>query len=581
MSEPFALLQGGHFSRISQLGFLWTLRSDAGGVPSVNPVLTFEGVSKDGRHKGQRNYFEALGADVQPGELYLWDSSVDPAYVPIGSFDDEISGVTRAIYGVYETSGTYRLTEIREAVIPFDDLTPSLDQLVWAVPFTLPVGIQHSMRVATDSRLESGVLSYYGTADLLEDDQLPVCSWLYYILSSGDASRIYYVPINPPVGFTTPDGFDRGQAPKLVCELPFAAEDRFYVVPSHENPGRFILYIGDADRSPLRRTTVVVHEPSTGTVVRPAKVLIESASPFPRSYAAAPGRSEYNLPMTAVILEPDDSREGGGAIDLAQRHEAAFRTGYEWQPSGSSWLLCSCVTDGYFLLDQQIIDNTQVAAYFGGGHAVNAGSWNKVRNWPTFLGRVEMPPPEVFDTSGVLDGILAAESVDADRPTISTEYMLHVSSGQRFDGDRAADAHRFRKGGSLLALGTYRPIFGGNQSETLLGSDLPGLFPHYVGGSLQLAHVGGVRLDDTFYASIGTVANRRDSWRLDDENPFGWPGTSLAPNGSPLDYSFAAYDALRKSASQDVVNGCKAALFAPDRVLIVGWYIAPEEVPTP
>jgi len=567
--STFPLLQGGVFDRTLQLGAIWSSAEFFG-----SQFLTMRFVSKNGREVGQATGPDALFGPIQIGFLYDISESVlfppaPDAYVPIGIISDESIGVLRGIYGIYrdtQSNGERELVEIREVALFQQTPFAIPDLLVWDIPIPLPRGVEHSMRVVTLAQLSQDLLDNLFTGI---NDPLPVLGFIYYVLSSGDSSRLYVVPISPPSGFIFPDNYQRDQPPQLVAEFDFKIEDRIYVVRSTENWDRVIIYLGDGDSSPLRRTTVLVHEPLTNTVVRPPKVLIDGASPFPRSYAAAAGRSEWNLPMTSVLLETENSRDGGGAVDLASRLDSPHRISYKWFPSGSEWLLCSFVTDGYNLLDQQTVDHTKVGPYLGGGHAVNSGSWNRVRAWPTFLGRLDLPLDRRFFTSFEPGDTIPDQFF---RPDVSSDYMLHCSYGLDTPGDEASSQFVFRKAPFLSAP---RPIFGANYSETQLTANSTGL-PMYVAGSIQLAHVGGVNTDETYYNPIGLASNRRDSWRLDDDtNPYGWPGPVLSPFGSPLDQSLFIYEGNRRDAEHDWVNGCKAAVFEPDRVFMVAWYTHP------
>lgn len=455
---------------------------------------------------------------------------------PIGIVEDENNETGRYFFLHYvDVGGTSTPSGVFVYDSPYDGELPSgTGVLNWDHQIPLPKYVEKSCRV----------VNIGFTSDSAEK---PGRTFLYYILSSASASKIYVVQL--------PDPGDPAstEAPKLVASLSFLVDDRIYAVPSGD--GLVTLYVGDHDPSHQKRTHAIVHDPKTNTVIRPEKIVAQGSIPFSRSYGACVGREYWNSSTTVVLLEADISWNEGGSFLPQARVAGLYTQGPGAQAeTGSSWTVAIFSGNGYTLEDSVRIDSGDVFAWMGSTYATSLGGLSNVSVVPTMISRVGRLPEDLASKYG------GRAEFD-----VSISYAVHFAVRPRVKDPVVEDVFVFRKDFSDI----YNPAFGNNRITAtpdhevlnILGgpNSFRGIMGLLTPGTFEIS-AGSVENSQGFSISDGSVANRLDSWRVtDDNNASGEPGTPSAP--SPP-----------QNPSADTVHGVKASLISADRVFIVGWF---------
>jgi len=470
------VFQGGVYSEKQKLTRFW-----AGDGTGIRAGVAGKNFLVPSGH----DYSGVIGRNQSP---YSSDR-IEPIGIVDGTFEtaaDVFTDMGRYYYTVYDGSDTniigvdhYRSTHTNE-------LPVVTSTTVWRPTFSFPEDVHKSMRVvAMDGH-----------------------DVIYFLFGTGTKTAVmfHYVDFSQ-AGHTT-------EAPLTVTTLDFGATDRFYAV--NVGDGRVALYVGDETGAAASRTTVLVHEPSTNTLVRDPKVLLSGASPFPRSYACAKGRLANNLDQVVGMFEPVSSRDGSGGQGVGGSPTDIISLD---PTTGSAWTMATFVTDGYFLLDSLLVTSDDVFSVLGGYYAYLEGGKNMVKMRPTFLSRV---------------------TDDEETEDLSTEYTMHVAA-YRTMGDTSGDV------GSVF--------FYFDAAST--GDSEPRLLPW----SVQIEPIGGLVSDGNYYSTIGGVASKLSNWRMTDDD------AALALSTS----EYVAYDHI---------NGVKAVNVGPNSTILVGWFFQlPHTIP--
>lgn len=371
-------------------------------------------------------------------------------------------------------------------------------------------------------------------------------TFLYFIFGTTVSSRILVLELPSII-----DILDTGataQDPGIVADLSFVADDRIYAVVLPND--RVALYVGDAEGSPVRNTSCVVHDPIANETVRPEKVVVQGQTPFSRSYAATLARVDYNLEQVLIALEPGQSREGSGgqayygAPELGLGSELPtdlFDAG-----TGSIWNLVTFVTDGYYLFDTISVTPDDVKPYFGGLASTYFGSKIRRRTKPHFLARLTDP------------------RISTDEET-STEIYMSAMYSEISPFIRGYGYHLNRIT-TIAVLGSGDPdaSFGFGEDQPASG----GLVSNYDGREnvystlvpigFNIEYQGGVRDGDNYYAGLGGVAGLQLNWELEDDSTNrGKPQAAGGFDLVPLNY--------------DIAFGAKILWMSPDVTLSVAW----------
>lgn len=346
--------------------------------------------------------------------------------------------------------------------------------------------------------------------------------YLYFLYGGESVKRILYVKLPEPG-----DPAETG-SPTLVTLLDEGPISRLYVMENEI--GTVTIYIGDRDKADVRRTQVCVHDPESGILTRPLKVLLNGYSPFPYSYAACLSRNEHNLPTSMVLLEPS-TREGSGgqfSPDLENAGNDVPRVNpQEDEEGGSTWALVTTVTEGYYVLDQTLISPNDVKPYWGSETYYDGGR-SQTRLRPTFLQR------------SVTNGAPEGDS--------STEYVIHT-------------ARRDNKGpytGYQTNMSYLRKLDG---AGAVWSSDLD--VEYLVPGSAQIQHIGGIVDDGKYYSMIGSIASKLDAWRLDDS--VNSTDVGIDRTGGEL------------GTTHDHYHGSKVLNIDPDKNIIISFFKRTED----
>lgn len=479
-------LQGGCYSPGARLTRFWTVNGND---------LTPAAGNKQFRLPGSGNY-------LRSGLVNL--GNVRPAYggtrvAPIGIVDDAVNEIGRYIFVSYEVDDV-TVDLVRSYDSPFVNELDNAIAVVslWTSP---PGGVDpHNMRV------------------VVVDDVL----YLYYVLGT----VLYYTPLpGTGAGAIATAGIQ-------IVDLDVTVDGRMYVVPQPE--GRVTLYFGDDDTAGVRRTLALVHAPVAGEVVRELATVYTGAAPFPAAYAACRGVERDNIDHTVVMLEPSASIDGG-----ARHPDPGYLLG---EDTGSSWLCASFTVDGYYLVDQMVIDD--IVPWRDAAHAAGQGGRARVRTWPTYLERVvDDVATEDRSTEYVLHAAAKMLGREASSPAL-TKFRHDFAPAA---GERANDI-----GGSILMAS-----FDADPLGLSGATEEKPLYPMLVPGSLHLEPIGGLMFDGLPYAATQAPANPLDGWALDDASAVTGGG------GTP-------------NVTQDQVHGVKAAAPSPGLLFLAGWYVVGE-----
>ncbi len=374
-------------------------------------------------------------------------------------------------------------------------------------------------------------------------------TFLFYLVPSLINTRVNMIELPAPGSPTS------AAPPSEVITLSFVVKDRIYVV--EDSPTTVFIYLGDTEASPSQQTLLVRYDVVSKNVTD-SKVVQDGATPFPRSYAATRGRTQFGETPVHMVLEPQSSwAEGAGrSIDdfpsVGNEHAPLFR-----QSTGSAWTIVTTNQNGSAVEDVVTFQGSDLKPWMGGAEADAQGGQQRAAAVPRLLTRVS-PPPEAYS------GLKSTPASDT-----SDVYILHAAAMIQYHGILQDDAFVYRQSRTAYrnTFGNHRGVsnvFEGNPPDfdTTNRRDSTILVP----GTILIENAQ-TSLDSGFQPlrTVGSVANRLDSWRLDDNSS--WHGRPEF--GSEGDPGLTVTD---QDPSTDAIHGVQGDVFDEELSVVVGWY---------
>lgn len=376
-------------------------------------------------------------------------------------------------------------------------------------------------------------------------------TFLFYLVPTLTNTRVNVVELPVP-------GAPVSSAPPTeVITLSFVVSDRIYVV--EDSPTTVFIYIGDTEKSPTQQTLLIRYDVVAKNVTG-NKVVQDGSTPFPRSYAATRGRTQYSETPVHLLLEPQSSwSEGAGrSIDdfpsVGGQHAPLFR-----QSTGNAWTIVTTNQNGSAVEDSVTFQGSDIKPWMSGAEGDAQGGQMRTAAVPRLLIRVSSPPAQY----AALQNTPASDTSDV--------YILHAAAMVRYRGILQDDAFVYRQGvPSPLyrnTLGNHRGVsnvFEGNPPDfdTENRRDTTILVP----GTILIENAQSTP-DSGFQPlrTVGAVANRLDDWRLRDNSS--WHGKP--ETGSEGDPGLAVTD---HDPSTDAIHGVQGDVFDEELSIVVGWY---------
>lgn len=378
-------------------------------------------------------------------------------------------------------------------------------------------------------------------------------TFLFYLVPGPLSTKVNMVALPDP-------GVAASSAPPTeVIDLSFIVRDRIYVV--QDSPSSVFLYIGDTERSPTQRTMVIRYDVDSKTVTD-NRVVVDGATPFPRSNTAARGRRQQDEVPVHLVIEPQSSwadSAGTNSDDFPSvdsEHAPLFR-----HTTGNAWKLLTVNQNGFTVEDTVTFEGSDIKPWLSGAEADAQGGQVRVAAVPRYLTRVS-PPPEAY---AALQSIPDEDTSDV--------YIVHAAAMIRYQGIIEDDSFVYRQGQDDLSV-FYRNVYGNSRSvsnvfegnppdlDTTNRRDTTILVP----GTILIENAQSIPVSDLQpYRTIGTVANRLDAWRLEDNSTFhGEPyeGAESDTGIAPTDWD----------PSTDTIHGVQGDVFDEDRSIVVGWF---------
>ena len=512
---------------------MWTDSHQGSGYSRVNRVHRF--------FIGSLNVFPAIG-----GDSFRVDSHAGTASIAIGKqlLDLSDAGEVRvSTIGIVEDEiagfGRYFALEYDSAAV----MNPAR-VLVYDSEYTAEL---EAVTVATAWEPFVELLPY------VEVGMRVIClagrTFLFYLVPSLINTRVNVIELPVPGAPTS------SAPPTEVITLSFVVSDRIYVV--EDSPTTVFIYVGDTEASPAQQTLLIRYDVVAKNVTG-SKVVQDGSTPFPRSYAATRGRTQFGETPVHMLLEPQSSwSDGAGrSIDdfpgVGDQHAPLFR-----QSTGSAWTIVTTNQNGSAIEDSVTFQGSDMKPWMGGAEADAQGGQQRAAAVPRLLIRVS-PPPEAYSA---LKSTPSADTSDV--------YILHVAAMVRYLGILQDDAFVYRQD-----RGPYRNTFGNHRGMSNVFEGNPPNFDTtnrrdttiLVPGTLLIENAQS-SLDSGFQPlrTVGAVANRLDSWRLQDNSS--WHGRP--ETGSEGDPGLAVTD---HDPSTDAIHGVQGDVFDEDISVVVGWY---------
>ncbi len=524
-------LQGGSFCRLHRLHrFFYATDSIFAAMGSDNFRLDSQTTLNTANPLG---LLITRYSDVGEGEF---------RYSPVGIVEDENSEHGR--YFALKYVGGVDNDLSPTSLVVYD--SPYLTELSagafvdsWVPQATIPLGAEQGMRVVNLG------------GDVPASDR----TYLYYLEPSATSTILYYVPL-PDAGAGA-----NVAAPVKVVELDILSKNRIYVVHIVDNTVG--IYVGDNDRAQNRRTVAVLHNPVTNTLLQDPFTLVANAIPFPQSYAACQGRGDE----IHLVMEPLSSwRDGWGTHRSDRPDTEDEQVAPRHKSSGNEWVLYSLIENGRVVDDQMAFDGTDIQPWLGSSWADSMGGKTRVSVIPWFMCRQTHPPMKFHADYGL--GPMSGDTSFAYHLTASVNTRQNATSEsfnfvQRTENVfNAKPAYGNHRSTGLWTTNTDQP-FAPNPvaSRTAMNLLVPGVL---MIEPLAAEQVG------TFepMTTLGTQANRLDSWRIRDQNaPYGQFNFSvLDPPAPPEKHN------LFHNPSTDCIHGVQAGAFDVELGFIVGWF---------
>lgn len=520
-------LQGGSFCRVNRMYRFFE------GTDDVRPCLGSDFFRLDSQISV--NNSASLGTIVDD---YSEQTPASTAMSPVGIVEDENSEHGRYFYLDYLADGNGNM-QVQSLKVADSSYTDELSVLSgvdsWVPPVTVEAGAELGMRVVNMGR----------------DLPAPNRTYVYYLETTATTSNIYFLGL--------PDSGDPASVavPLKVAEIDVVTRDRFYVVYVRDN--LVALYLGDSDRSQDRRTSLIVHDPTTNSVLFGPTVVSSGSIPFPQSYAACVGKGDE----IHMMLEPPASwRNGWATLNSDRPGSGGEAAAPRQKSSGNAWTLTTFIEDGTILEDQILFNGTDIQPWLGASSADSFGDRYRASVIPWFMGRQSAPPAKFAETFG--------NTPDFDT---SCSYFLSASVGTRQPGTDEESNFLQR----VDRIDDLRNTYGSHRSASNWENEISQpnepsddrrKHNFLVPGTVMIEPLEPAPVGlNIAMSTLGTQAVRIDNWRLeDDDSSTGEPGPGfLAP--VPLN----AHNP-RHNPSTDCTHGVQAGFFDEGLAFVVGWF---------